>query len=1562
MIQQLGASPAQAIDSAASAEEEFFAFPVSFAQQRLWFLNQLEPESPAYNTAMTVRMSGRLDSAALHRSLIAIVERHEILRTSFRIVDGQPLQLIAPSLDLPVPLVDLRHLPAATAEAEAGRLAAAEALQPFDLQRAPLLRASLLRLDETTHILLLTLHHIITDGWSMGVLVQELSVFYTAFTQGTLPDLPELPIQYADYAIWQRDWLSPQGGHAVLDRHLAYWRQQLASAPAVLELPTDRPRPPVQTFRGADLQITIAAPLCESLVRLSKRAGATLFMTLLAAFQTLLYRYTAQTDIVVGSPIANRRRTELECLIGLFVNTLALRTDLSGNPRFTELLQRVRDMTLEAYAHQDVPFEQLVEALAPERNLSHSPIFQVLFVLQNAPASTIALPGLTLTPLPDQGGVAKFDLTLMLEETDAGLQGWFEYNTDLFDATTIARLADHFVMLLQAIVDDSNTRLSDLTLLTAAEREQMLAQWNATQSAYNDQACFHQLFEFQATRTPDSVAVIFNTGSRQQGALTYRELNERANQLAHHLRARGVGPESRVGICVERSLELLVGLLGILKAGGAYVPLDPSYPEDRLAFMLADAQAQVVVTQRHLPIAGFFADTQLIDLDDAGPIDREPIANPAHATLPEQVAYILYTSGSTGKPKGVQIPHRALVNFLESMRRRPGLTADDVLVAVTTVSFDIAALELFLPLLVGARVVIASRELAVDGEQLAATLAAVQATVMQATPATWRMLLEAGWSSVTPIRMLCGGEALPLLLARQLAGIGEVWNLYGPTETTIWSSACRFEPDAPVVTIGSPIANTQLYILDQHLQPVPIGVAGELHIGGNGLARGYRNRPELTAERFIPDPFSQSCGARLYKTGDLVRYRVDGSIEYLERIDHQVKVRGYRIELGEIEAALLRHPAVGEAVVVVQHDANGDKRLVAYLVAEQKQALGATGTSGTDLKGIGTSHGYPAQKEEQAQSASPLVLNSPQELRRFLATQLPEYMLPTAFVTLPALPLTLNGKVNRRALPDPDWFLDTAAGTFETARTLTEEILAGIWSDVLRLERINIHDNFFSLGGHSLLATQIIARVRDALQVELPLRTLFQQPTVAKMAACIEERSNDRPATDGPIPPLPRPDPIPLSFNQHQLWSFQREHPDNPVHNVLLALRISGQLNRAALQQSFDALALRHEVLRTSFTTSAGQAVQVIAPDLSVPLALVDLRQLPQAARDPEIQRRATVQAQQPFDLEQAPLLRITLLELDDAEHVLLLTLHHILIDGWSLGVLVRELTTLYAAYADSAEPELPELPIQYADYALWQRRWLQGKQLDRQMTYWRQQLADAPATLELPTDRPRPPLQSFHGARHLFLLPLPLSTALNELSRREGTTLFMTLLAAFHVLLARYSGQEDMVVGTRIANRTRVETEGLIGFFANTLVLRANLAGTRSFRQVLQQVREVMLGAYTHQDLPFEYLVEQLQPEQDTTRHPLYQVQCILQTAPIPALELPGLRLELIPVDPQMTPLDLALELTDTDQGLRGFFEYNVDLFDPATIVNMRSDYEMLLAEIADNPDQALVDLLNRR
>ena len=1486
--------------------------PLSYGQQRLWFLDRLDAHNPAYNMPAAVRLTGTLDLAVLQRSLNEIIRRHEALRTTFVEIDGEPVQLVAADLKLTPRVIELGHLP--DRESEALRLATEEAHRPFDLGTGPLLRVTLLRLDEDEHIVLWTIHHIVCDGWSMEIFVREFATLYEAYSKGQDSPLTELPIQYGDYAVWQREWLRGE----VLEQQLAYWKQQLAGELPVLELPADRARPAIQTFRGAIHSFDLTPALSDSLKHLTQKAEVTLFMTLLAAFQALLHRYTSGNDILVGTPIAGRTRSELEGLIGFFVNTLVLRMELSDDPNFLELLARCREVALGAYAHQDLPFEQLVDELQPQRDLSRNPLFQVFFVMQNVPLAQLQLTGLKLSPLAVDNQTTRFDLALRIVETPIGLKGVFEYSTDLFERESIERLARYFENLLNSLTADPSRPISRLSLLSESERRQLPGERNQTQQSWEGTSCLHEWFEAQATRTPTATAVVY-----ENEQISYQELNQRANQLAHYLRTRGVREEMLVGIFMERSIEMMIGLLAVLKTGAAYVPLDPVYPRERLRLIIEDAQPELVVQHGNSGEWLAAAGVQTLNVErEAEEISRESIEQLTSQVTGENLAYVIYTSGSTGRPKGVMISHDAVVNFLHSMSRQPGCTAAEVLLAVTTLSFDIAVLELLLPLVNGAQVVLVSRDTVSDGRRLRDKLEQCGATMMQATPATWRLLLAAGWTGNRQLKILCGGEALSGDLANELRQRGaELWNVYGPTETTIWSALYKVEQPATSagsVSIGRPLANTELYVLDASMQVLPGGVAGELYIGGAGLARGYWRDSPQTAARFVPHPFSDKPGARLYRTGDRAHYLSDGNVRYLGRADQQVKIRGFRIELGEIEAALSLRADIHESAVVLHEDARGEKRIVGYVVTEAELSVS--------------------------------------ELRDYLKERLPEYMIPSVLMKIDKLPLTPNGKVDRRALPAPELARPDPDEMFIGPGTAVEEIIAGLWMQVLGVQKVGINDNFFALGGHSLLVTQVMARVLTVFGVDLPVRALFEAPMVSAFARSIEEAQNQ--GLRVAMPPLRRVDRdgrAPLTFAQQRLWFLNQLEPESTAYLLSVALKINGRLNLPALEVSINQLIKRHETLRTTFRVVDGEPVQLIAAELQLKLLVEDLSRLSDTERTAEALKLAGEEAQRRFDLSIGPLLRVRLLRLSDEEHVLLLTMHHIISDAWSMALAVRELAMLYNANNHQQATDLAELKIQYGDYAAWQREWLSGEELDRQLTFWEQQLATANYVLELPADRPRPALQSHHGAGYTRFLNAELTRKLMELSARAGSTLFMTLLAAFRTLIYRYTNQFDILIGVPIANRNHTEIESLIGYFANTLVLRADVSEQMTFSALLARVREAALNAYAHQDVPFEKVVERLRPARDLSRNPLFQVFFNLQNLAVPTVALGELTLSSLDVETTSTRFDLALGIFPSESALRLGFEYSTELFESETIERMAAHFSRLLEDVVEDPERRL-------
>jgi amino acid adenylation domain-containing protein len=1499
------------------------ALPLSYAQQRLWFLQQLDPLGVAYNVPVALRLTGNLNLPALEQAFGEIVRRHETLRTTFKPDESGAVQFITPHVEFNLGLADLSGI----SEREALRrsLARAEMARAFDLARGPALRAHLLRLAGDEQVVLLTVHHIAVDGWSMGLLVDELAALYEAFAAGRPSPLPELKFQYADYAAWQLGWLKGE----VLERQLDYWRRQLAGAPPQLDLPTDRTRTSGHVARSEDHVFELPAGLAHALGELSRREGATLFMTLHAAFQILLHKYAGQPEIVVGTPVAGRNLPEIEGMVGFFVNALALRVGFSGDPGFRQVLRNVREVSLQAYAHQDVPFEMLVEELQPERSAGRAPLFQVMFALQNAPRGALRLPGLQIEIMRVEDASPQFELILDIAESDdARLQCRLRYDASLFDSGTIRRMAGHYRQLLETIVAAPERKISALELLTHEERELLLRRWNDTGSDYPLDKRIHELVEAQAAQTPDAVAVVF--GETQ---LTYSELNARANQLAHHLRRLGIGADSPVGICVERSVEMIVGLLGILKAGGAYVPLDPSYPLERISFMIDDVQPAVLLTTEkfadELPVTW----AQLIMLDTGWElIAGEETANLDGATPDsDNLAYVMYTSGSTGVPKGVAATHRGVVRLVRETNYA-SFSQGEVFLQFAPISFDASTLEIWGALLNGGRlVVMPPGQLSLD--ELSAVLDSQNVSTLWLSAGLFHQLVDLRPQALRGLRqLLAGGDVLsPSHVRRSLENMaaGSVLiNGYGPTEGTTFTCCHRINAEESdfdgSVSIGRPIANTSVYILDEGMRAVPIGIPGELFIGGDGLARGYFNRPQLTAEKFLPHPFSLAGGERLYRTGDLTRWKENGEIEFLGRVDHQVKVRGFRIEPGEIEAALSQHPAVRESVIIVRESETGDKSIVAYVVAEQDAAGAGSVKAG--------------------------------ELRGHLKERVPEYMIPQSFVALEELPLTENGKVDRRALPAPESGVREGEAEFVAPRSAVEELVAGIWGNVLGVERVSIEDNFFELGGHSLLATQVVTRVREALNVELPLRRLFETPTVAEVAQSIETELRGVGGRQAPpIVPVPRDAELPLSFAQERLWFIDQLEPNSAAYNVSTAFRLTGSLNVQALTEAFNEIMRRHENLRTGFTMGRGRPVQVIAAELELSLPLTDLSVLADEEQAAQVLRLASADAHQPFDLTRAPLFRLSLLRLSEEEHVLLLTMHHIISDGWSIGVLVKEVAALYEARSGGNESLLEELPIQYADFAVWQRDWLRGEALEEQLQYWREKLSGAPAVLELPTDRPRPAVQTFNGALSAFSLSRELREGLKALSRREGVTLFMTLLAAWQTLLSLYSRQHDIIVGSPIANRTRAETESLIGFFVNMLVMRGDLSGEPTFRELLARVRESALGAYAHQDVPFEKLVEELAPDRTLSHSPLFQIVFVLQNAPMPELKLPGLTLHPLDFELNTTHVDATLIMEETAEGMQGTAQYNTDLFDASTISRLLRHFHSLLASISADVDVSL-------
>jgi amino acid adenylation domain-containing protein len=1949
LLDRLLETPARSVPySQLEAQEKRLMYPLSFAQEQLWFLNQLEPASAFYNVPIALHIAGNLHLALLERSCNEVVNRHEALRTAFLTEAGEPVQVVCPFSPIKPLFINLEGLSAGERAGQAQWQALQEAQFPFDLTSGKLVRMVILRLAPQEHILLLMIHHIAIDGWSVGVLVHELSSLYETFRAGQPAQLPQLPLQYRDYVLWQRQLLSEKA----LQVDFIYWKQQLKGL-VPLELPTDYPYPTVQDYRGSAVHFTLSEELKQGLIALSRQEGVTLFMTLLAAFQTLLAYYTGQRDIAVGTPVANRTRSELENMLGYFVNILVLRTKLDNVRDFRSLLRNVRETCMRAYSHQKAPFRGLVEELRPVRELSRNPLFQVLFDLQNDPVEMLRIPDWVVQPFRIDNTTAKFDIGLGLVHCKQGLTGVVEYRTDLFQAPTIARMVERFQLLLEKIVANPAFSLTQVSLLNEAERLQVLEAWNDTRVDFPADLCLHELFETRAEQASTGVSLIFG-----HEHITYAELNRRADALAGYLQRLGVGPESLVGICLERSVEMIVGLLGVLKAGGVFVPLDPSYPRDMLQFMLKDAQITLLLTKQSQVSECATDLVKTVDLETDWPvITQVGKAQPGVRVTDANAAYVIYTSGSTGQPKGTVITHRNIVRSTFA-RRSYYREAPGCFLLTSSLAFDISIAIIFWTLTEGGVLVLPEPGIEQDTAQIAELIVEHNVSHFMSVPSLYTSLLrEPRSQQLTSLHtVILGGEPCsPGLIQQHYALLPEArcFIEYGLTEATVWTTVAHCPADRPDPHIGRPVANAQIYLLDQYLQPVPVGHPGEVYIGGDGLARSYLRRPDLTAERFLPHPFSHEHGCRLYRTGDLACYLPDGSLKFLGRSDNQIKLRGFRIELGEIEMTLNSHPAVQESIVLAQEGLSGERQLVAYIVANREygkppdishewdhehvlewqtfseqafhdvsaqdhttfnitgwnssytnepipfdemreqvdqavarvlalrpqrvleigcglglilfrvaphcssyqatdfsaaaldyvhrqlsilhlphvtlsqrmahdfdgiepasvdmvilnsvvqyfpsldylreviegavrvvkpggaiflgdirnftlleayhtsvelfkapdqlsqadlsrriqkhlaeqeellvdpqffsalahllepvsqvqiqlkrgsafneltcfrydvlmqvrtgeenahqdhghflpncetvdwsrditlpeiherlistarnsfyltripnarlykerktlawlksgaeaQTLGEwrkvlshvseTGIDPEEFWHLGETLGYttivswsdddpleyytvvfqpgagvwipweqakalPAKQKPLAQpprtySNNPLQGRAARaivpQLLHFLQKKLPRHMLPSAFVVLQSLPLTPNNKIDRQALPLPEAFQDNmnASAMFVAPRTFLEEALAAIWRDLLGRKQVSIYHNFFALGGHSLLATQFISHVRAKLEIELPLRSVWETPTIAELAEQIATQPGQAISRQTPpVTTIPRDVHPALSFDQQRLWFMDQLEPGNTAYNMHAAIRIRGQFKKEILQKSLQEIVQRHEILRTTFVVHQGQPVQVIAKTMPVPFSIKDFSRLPEESREKEALWLAGEEARRSFDLVRGPLIHTTLLQVDEEDHLLVIVMHHIVSDAWSLTIFMHELGALYAAFLKGEPSPLSALPVQYADYSHWQRQWLQKDVLQILLSYWTQQLKGA-RMLDLPTDRPRSARQSFRGMHKTFHLAPALGTRLLEISQRNGGTLFMALLAAFQTLLAYCSQQRDICVGTTVANRTRAEFEELIGFFANTIVLRTDLTGDLTFQELLVRIREVALAAYAHQSLPFEKLVEALQVERDLSRSPLFQVLFVLQNTPIPTLDLPHLTLEHLLIEGGTVKFDLTMNMLDTGQGLLGVFGYNTDLFETDTIQRMIEHFQLLLHTIVSQPDVRigqLIDLL---
>lgn len=1450
----------------------------------------------------TVLIDGTLRPDLLQQAINKVIQQHEILRTVYRRQTGLklPFQVILDSSEAAWDSVDQAAPPA----------------PGLNLETGPVVHASLQSLAAEKHVLILGLPVLAADSRSLINLVAELGRAYTALLANE--SVEDEIMQYVDIVQWQTDLLQSEETKACRDYWRDYSRSIDLAAAAAVTLPFETPCT-VSATTLSSLSIQLAAPLSQKLATIAAGEPHALESFLLTCYATLIGRLTTQSAIVLGCTLDGRKYEELESALGLFAKDVPLRVDVQPDLAFSTVLQQTKRAVTEAHQWQEgfswAHFSESREATGPTLPFT----FEYIDL-----GTSQKFDGITLTIAHHNVCREHAKLNVSLVKSATGFTLDFHYDSSLLNNDSVERISDYLQTLISSALASPEMPIGDLTLLGQPERDKLVLDWNQTSAPFPT-TCIHQLFEAQAASTPDRIALRSN-----EDTLTYRELNEAANQLAHHLQGLGIGPDSLVGICVDRSTALMVAVLAILKAGGAYVPLNADNPKPRLAQQLVGATV-LITEQKLLGQMPEMAGTTLC-IDTQQDLWRGlPVTNPSANTTPENLAYILYTSGSTGIPKGVAVRHRNLVNYTQAIANRLHLEQypDGLNFAtVSTIAADLGNTCIYPALTSGGCLHIISYDVATDSQSFANYNAQHPIDVLKIVPSHLHALLQSSEAAqILPRKFLItGGEALTRNLVEQITSLAPacaILNHYGPTETTVGSLTLLLSDFAwqhstsATIPIGRPIANTQIYVLDARQQLLPVGVPGELYISGEGVTAGYLNDPARTAERFLPNPFSADPAARMYRTGDLVRYLPDGNVEFLGRSDDQVKIRGFRIELGEIEAVLAGHPSVKQAVVLARENQDGAKRLLSWFVLR----TGLTTT--TD------------------------------ELRNYLKQQLPDYMVPAAIMPLPRIPLTPNGKIDRQALPEPELH---EAKQYVAPRTPTEEVVCNIWAEVLRADRVSTEDSFFDLGGHSLLATQVISRIRRTLNVDLPLRSLFETPTVAAISEQIDRSRRDPNAIEvPPITRVSRDQDLPLSFAQQRLWVLDQMEPNNPLYNVPRRTRLRGTLILDAFTQALNGILQRHESQRTTFAVKDGEPVQVIAPGLTLDIALRDLTHLPEAARTLEAARLAEAEALIPFDLAKGPLVRATLVKLDEDDHVLLLTMHHIVSDAWSAGIFFQEFGELYNAALDGRPSPLPELPVQYADYAAWQRSWFQGEVLEQQIAYWKEHLRGAPPVLQLPTDRPRGQSQSFQGFLETISFSGETANALRKLGQQEGVTLFMSLLAGFQTLLSRYSGQDQIVIGTDVANRTTTETERLIGFFINLLALRTDLSGNPTFRELLGRVREVALGAYAHQEMPFDKLVQELQPERSLSHNPVVQTLFVMQNLPPKERNLTGLTLSPFELPLTRSKFDLAVFVVDRPDELITHWLYSTDLFDADTIHKMARHFEALLTSAVANPDMRI-------
>jgi amino acid adenylation domain-containing protein len=1501
------ASPA-----AATVQGEVTLASLSFAQERIWFLEQLYPDSPTYNMPVALRFQTQLNRQALQGAFDEIIDRHEVLRTVFVAVDGVPQQMIFARQPISVGYTDLRKLPKVARHARLAHLASENTRLPFKLSQGPLLRASVVQTASHDCTLLICLHHLIADGWSIDLLIAEIWEGYWARMSGRRALLPNLAIQYADFAQWQRGLLQDPSWQ----EGLSFWIRALASLPPVLNLPTDRPRPTAQTLRGAVTAFCVEPESLERCKRFARETDTTLFMLLLAVFQVLLYRYSGQPEFAIGTPVANRTRKEVEHLIGLFINTIALPCRIEGNVSFLELLREVRKQFLEALAYQHVPFEKVVETLLPCRNLGATPIFQTLFVLQTTgkpgEKSVVEPDGATVDS-PLGNGTAKYDLTLTVVEANRKLFCTLEYSTDLFDTATVGGMAQHYAKLLDSALAHPECPVEHMAMLSPEERQKIVHEWNSTESPLAEEVCLHRLIERQSATAPDRIAV------RHDGAsVTYRQLEENANRIAARLRRAAVQPGDRVALCMKRTPQLIAALWAILKCGAAYVPLDASYPLERNRFILSDSRSVVVATQPSL---------QALLPHDLPRIDCESYLPEAHPISAERTgdseAYVIYTSGSTGVPKGVRISHASASSFAAWVRHAFSDRELEGVLASTSICFDLSVFEIFGTLCAGGTVVLVEDALNIES-------AGAPVMLINTVPSAMKELLQLNLVPATVLTVNLAGEPLPHSLAQAIysqTSAERVLNLYGPTEDTTYSTMATITRECDQIVVGRPIANRRAYILDSAAQPVPTGVVGEIYLGGAGVALGYNDRPELNAEKFLADPFVPA--SRAFRTGDLGRFRSDGQIELLGRADGQIKLRGFRIEVDEIKSILNAQPGVADCVVRLWHDKLGPG-LIAYVISKPNTEV--------DL---------------------PL-------LQAELGRRLPAFMVPAYWRILDRLPRTPNGKVDTRALPPPE----TATPTIQAVpSTDTEKAIADIWREVLGRAEVPLDESFFALGGHSLLVTQVAVRVQEKLGLALSLREYFENPTISSFSARAETLSRAQAAPPGRIPKTSRLQPLPLSFAQQRLWFFDQLAGGNALYTIPWSYSVSGPFDIHAFDRAVGTLVDRHETLRTRFISENGQPAQIIANQGVLDIDYYDLELATVAQRKAAITDLARENLAKPFQLDECPLLRVTVVRESAIRHVIFLAMHHIISDAWSMTILHRDISELYRAIASGRTPELPELRIQYADFAVWQKAAFEQGQMEGQLAYWRERLSGAPRVVTIPSDRPRPRYQTFNGTTERFTIDPPLQSKIDWLARDQSATPFVVTLTAFQILLGNYSGQADVVSGTLVSGRHFMDVHDLVGFFVNTLPIRTHLNPDDSFLSVLANVKAAVLEAFDHQDAPFERVVTELKPQRHLDYSPVFQVLFAFQDVLWPAVggesaagpnANSDLSDEAALVRVTTSKFDMSLGLSDGNGGLFGVVEYNTDLYEPATIQRFIADYVSILECMVDSPEQQLREFLS--